>query len=172
MSLADPQVQQCRKNKILPNGKLLHDHANLFFHARNPMLYKRIDPKQHAGKPGLLDDICVCKVSPQVMKENEVWVTDFNAASSGVCYYPVDEGIMRLDYALVFAKSWTALDINEQSRRKKIKSAEVLIHKKVPPHLILGVYVGSQSAFDSVTKILTETQKNVSVALNKDLFFQ
>jgi hypothetical protein len=39
VSLAD--VQGKRAAKVVPNGLRLHQYANLYFHARNPMMYKR-----------------------------------------------------------------------------------------------------------------------------------
>jgi len=34
-------VQEKREQKHVPGGLKLHQYANLYFHARNPMLYKR-----------------------------------------------------------------------------------------------------------------------------------
>jgi hypothetical protein len=37
-SVAMPQIQQRRTKKSVPGGRHLHDYANLYFDARNPML--------------------------------------------------------------------------------------------------------------------------------------
>ena len=40
-SVAMEDVQEKRDLKHVPGGLKLHQYANLYFHARNPMLYKR-----------------------------------------------------------------------------------------------------------------------------------
>jgi O-acetyl-ADP-ribose deacetylase (regulator of RNase III)/uncharacterized protein YwgA len=40
VSIAMLEIQDLRANKIVPGGRALHDYANLYFSARNPMLYK------------------------------------------------------------------------------------------------------------------------------------
>src|SRR5262245_16376391 len=42
-SVAMQPVQDRRDRKQVPGGLKLHQYANLYFHARNPMLYKRKD---------------------------------------------------------------------------------------------------------------------------------
>ena len=46
LSVALDVIQERRKNKIIPRGRPLHDYVNLYFDARNPMLYRRLE--QHA----------------------------------------------------------------------------------------------------------------------------
>ena len=41
-SVALQPVQDRRDQKQVPGGLKLHQYANLYFHARNPMLYKRL----------------------------------------------------------------------------------------------------------------------------------
>lgn len=36
--IANPLVQEKRKAVVIPGGYSLHDYANLYFHARNPMM--------------------------------------------------------------------------------------------------------------------------------------
>ncbi len=40
-SVAMPEIQERRKNKQIPGARPLHDYANLYFDAHNPMLSKR-----------------------------------------------------------------------------------------------------------------------------------
>ncbi len=37
-SVAMPEIQDIRAKKAVPAGKPLHEYANLYIHARNPML--------------------------------------------------------------------------------------------------------------------------------------
>jgi len=40
-SVAMEEIQERREKKIVPGGRPLHEYVNLYFHARNPMLYVR-----------------------------------------------------------------------------------------------------------------------------------
>ena len=57
-SVALQPVQDKRDKKQVPGGLKLHQYANLYFHARNPMLFKR-----QAEVPNL----CVLRVSTKVL---------------------------------------------------------------------------------------------------------
>ena len=54
-----------------PGGLKLHQYANLYFHARNPMMYSR---KEKAA------ELCVLCVSLEVLRLPGVVITDKNAA--------------------------------------------------------------------------------------------
>src|SRR5688500_16757315 len=56
-SVAMDEVQDRRDLKQVPGGLKLHQYANLYFHARNPMLYKRRDAAA---------TLCVLRVSTEV----------------------------------------------------------------------------------------------------------
>ncbi|MGH2618519.1 MAG: DarT ssDNA thymidine ADP-ribosyltransferase family protein, partial [Thermomicrobiales bacterium] len=43
VSIANESVQHYLRNKRLPSGRMLHEYANLYFHARNPMMYFKKD---------------------------------------------------------------------------------------------------------------------------------
>ena len=71
-SVALQQVQDRRDKKQVPGGLKLHQYANLYFHARNPMLFKRKDQAA---------DLCVLRISTDVLKLDGVVISDSNAAS-------------------------------------------------------------------------------------------
>ncbi|UIJ46246.1 DUF4433 domain-containing protein [Sphingomonas cannabina] len=71
-SVAMQPVQDRRDQRRVPQGLRLHQYANLYFHARNPMLYKRL------GEAGSL---CVLRVSLDVLAMPGAVITDSNAAS-------------------------------------------------------------------------------------------
>jgi ssDNA thymidine ADP-ribosyltransferase, DarT len=52
------EIQDLRANKKVPGGRPLHEYLNLYFHARNPMMYKGHD--QH-------ESLCVIRVSTNVL---------------------------------------------------------------------------------------------------------
>src|SRR5882672_10387431 len=64
-STAMPEIQERRDRKRVPGGLNLHQYANLYFHARNPMLSVR----RH-------EDICVLRVSTAVLQIQGTVITD------------------------------------------------------------------------------------------------
>src|SRR4029077_21052147 len=74
-SVALQPVQEKRDRKQVPGGLKLHQYANLYFHARNPMLFKRM-----AEAPNL----CVLQVSTRVLNLAGTVISDQNAASDYV----------------------------------------------------------------------------------------
>ncbi len=74
------QAIQDRRDKVqVPQGLKLHQYANLYFHARNPMLYKRLDQ---------VESLCILRVSLDVFKIDGTVLTDQNASSSYARFFP------------------------------------------------------------------------------------
>ena len=97
-SVAMAEIQDIRKNVVVPNGMPLHDYVNLYVCARNPMMYKRRG--QHA-------DLCVLRVSTDVLDLPNVVVADGNAASTlrGYARFAAaPDGLSIVDRELTFAK--------------------------------------------------------------------
>ena len=59
-SVAMPEIQERRRNKQIPNAGLLHEYANLYFDAHNPMLSKC---------RGRNNEICVLHIDPAVLDQ-------------------------------------------------------------------------------------------------------
>jgi hypothetical protein len=96
-SVAMQPVQDRRDQKRVPQGLRLHQYANLYFHARNPMLYKRL------GEAELL---CVLCVSPNALAIPGAVITDSNAASDYARFlHPAQWQL--IDFDDVFAPDWT-----------------------------------------------------------------
>src|SRR6266853_581300 len=70
-SIAMQEVQERRDLKQVPRGLKLHQYANLYFHARNPMMNRR---KADAA------DLCVLCVSLDVSQVEGVVSADCNAS--------------------------------------------------------------------------------------------
>jgi hypothetical protein len=138
-SIAMSSVQERRASVTVPKGLRLHQYANLYFNARNPMLYCRLNR---------LPAIGVVSVSAQVLDRPDVVVTDRNAAATYARFSDSVEGIRVLDRDLVYARFWTGAEYNvfEADRRKKAICAEVLVPGRVPREYIRGVYVCSDEA--------------------------
>lgn len=74
-SVALQPVQDKRDQKQVPGGLKLHQYANLYFHARNPMMFKRKEETQN---------LCILQISTQVFRLNGTVISDQNAASNYV----------------------------------------------------------------------------------------
>jgi len=111
--------------------------VNLYFCARNPMLYKRKD--QHS-------EICVLRISTAVLDLLEAVITDRNAARNLARFYPSPEGLENVNGNMVFAEYWNDFDDIVKWKKKGVKCAEVLVPDRVDPKFILGVYVSCEHA--------------------------
>lgn len=150
---------QDRRNKVkVPGGLMLHRYANLYFHARNPMLFKR---KDHA------DQLCILKVSTDVLNIAGAVITDQNASSHYVKFlHPTAINMLQLEQ--IFADDWRHHDQIAYWRHKSQKCAEVLIPHKISPSLIIGAHVVSQSAQTS----LREVGFSQPISITPYLFFR
>jgi hypothetical protein len=131
-SIAMQPVQDRRDQKRVPQGLRLHQYANLYFHARNPMLFKR------RGEAGAL---CVLRVSLDALQIAGAAITDSNAASDYARFlHPAQWALINFDD--IFADDWTHPDDQRRYyQHKSRKCAEVLVPRRVPPELLIGAYV-------------------------------
>lgn len=150
-------VQQLRSGKKIPGTNYeLHDYANLYFDAHNPMLSARRSENY---------EICVLRVEKSVLDFEGVIVTDKNAARE--CWFkPVNEGLPLLDANEVYAEFWLSDDFFEQNRLKGVKCAEVLVLDCVAPSYIFGAYVANEIALARFNGISA-----LPVEINSELFF-
>src|SRR5207244_12722562 len=79
-----PEIQERRRNKQIPRARSLHEYANLYFDAHNPML-----SKCRARN----DVICVLRIAATVLDLPGVIVTDRNAASGWARFWPAAAGL-------------------------------------------------------------------------------
>jgi len=155
--ISEQGVQVRRANKKIPGTtKHLHDYANLYFDAHNPMLSARRSEN---------NEICVLRISNDVIELNGIIITDQNAARE--CWFKsVDEGLPLLKKDEVYARYWTHGDYWEQERHKGIKCAEILVPVCIKPRYIIGVYVANQTAMDAFKQVST-----LKVERKSGLFF-
>ncbi|MBS3906795.1 MAG: DUF4433 domain-containing protein [Syntrophaceae bacterium] len=158
-SVAMEVIQERRDEKIVPGGRPLHEYANLYFHARNPMLYVR--QSQHI-------DLCILRVSAEILDLPGVVITDRNASSDYARFAPAPQGLSIVDKDLTFAAYWTNPNPFEAMRRKSAKCAEVLVPDRIDPVLIMGAYVSCTEA-----KATLETAGiDIPITINPHLFFR
>jgi len=159
VSVAMREIQCKRARKRVPGGGWLHDYVNLYFCARNPMLFKLKD--QH-------EELCVLRLSTDVLDLPDVVITDQNAASDYALFSPAPSGLRIVNRELVFAEYWTHQDPVEQYRHRSIKCAEVLVPHCVEPHFILGAYVSCDAARAAVEALGLD----LPITIDSHLFFR
>ena len=160
-SVATQEVQDIRTNKLVPGtgNHTLHDYANVYVCAKNPMIFKR--KEAHT-------EICVLRIDTTILDVNGVIITDRNAAASIARFRPATTGLSFLDREQVFADDWRHPgDEREFLNHRSIKCAEVLVPGRIPPSYILGAYV---SCAQSLAR-LSEIAPDLKITLHPQLFF-
>jgi hypothetical protein len=134
-SVAMPAMQDRRDAKTVPGGLRLHQYANLYFHARNPMLSAR----RH-------EDVCVLRVSTAVLQVQGTVIADQNAASKYVRFYaPAQSGL--LDFDDIYARDWRHPgDQIREWQHKSRRCAEVLVPHHVQANMLIGAYAVDEAA--------------------------
>ena len=157
-SVALQPVQDKRDQVQIPGGLKLHQYANFYFHARNPMMYKRKD-EAHG--------LCVLQVSAAALALDGTVITDCNAASTYVRFLsPAQWELLNFDD--IFAMDWRHL--NNAARyyqHRSRKCAEVLVPHRLQPGLIVGAYVVSED----VGERLSELDFSLPINVEPVLFF-
>jgi hypothetical protein len=157
-SVAMPEVQERRDQRQVPAGLRLHQYANLYFHARNPMLFKRLDQA---------DALCVLRVNRDVMQLPGVVLTDQNAASDYVRFLALAQ-IGEIDMNRVYALDWRHQDRITFYRQKAAKCAEVLVPGQVEPRFLIGAHVVDAAARDRLSAL----GFHLPIAITPALFFR
>lgn len=158
-SVAMKEIQNIRKGVQVPGtGKALHDYANLYICARNPMILK-VQTKHKK--------LCVLKVSCDVLDIPGTIVTDGNAASGYSRFEPAPEGLSIVNRQRTFARDWRDEVQAVYFRKKSQKCAEVLVLDRVPAKHVEGVYVSCPEA----REFLQGLQTGLGITIDADLFF-
>lgn len=158
LSVALVSVQDKRDVKKVPGGLGLHEYANVYFHARNPMMSKR---RNEAPR------LCVLRVSTDILNLPGAVITDQNAASNYVRFLSPDHlRYLSLDY--VFDRNWKHPgDQIEEWRHSSAKCAEVLIPQRIPAEFLVGAYVVDAAA----QRRLATQGFTLPIQVNSDIFF-
>lgn len=161
-SVADQEVQARRSDRWVPRGLRLHDYANLYVNARNPMLY-RVTNGGHS-----VAHVCVLSISTNVLDLDEVILTDGNAASGATAFRPVSTGLAEIDHQRVFADDWNHADPFKKREHRRAMCAEILVPGSVDAAMISGIYVAS----DGVAAAISGNVANVRAVAKEHLFFR
>jgi len=158
-SVAMQEIQKLREDKQIPGARKLHEYANLYFDAHNPMLCKI---------QAYNDNICVLRISTNVLDLPGVIIADRNASSDYVRFLPAPIGLRAINRERVFAVSWIhPCDQIDEWRHKSEKCAEVLVPDSILPCHIVGAYVANETA------LLRFQEQNLElpVCIKHDIFF-
>ncbi len=158
-SIALEDIQNRREGKKIPGTKKeLHDYANVYFDAHNPMLSSVRDKN---------DSICVLRVHKSILDIDGVIISDMNASRYWARFEPVAKGLELLDKDEVFAEFWLHDDNQiEQDRHKGVKCAEVLVPDLIRPDYIVGAYVANDKA-----KKVFKKASGLPVKIKQKIFF-
>ena len=139
-SIHDKGIIQGRKEKTFKN-RSLWEYANVYFQARNPMLYRVL-------KEYRKESIIVLKINSDVINSPGAGITDGNAASQKTqLFEDIDQGLNTVDKDLFKETDWRFI----KDGKRKIM-AEVLIPDQIPKEKIIGIYTASQNLADEVRK--------------------
>ncbi len=163
-TVAHQEVQQRRDAKMVPRGLPLHQYANVYFHARNPMMYSR---KNQAQK------LCVLRISTRILEIPGAVITDQNAASPYVRFSSPDR-LPEMDLEYVFARYWKHKDDPIEDRKhSNAKCAETLIPNRISPRFLQGAHALNETAKQKLIALGFSLPLvcNPDLLCNPDLFF-
>ncbi|MET8980409.1 DUF4433 domain-containing protein [Streptomyces sp. NPDC004539] len=160
ISVALPDVQDRRARKVVPNGGPLHSYANLYFDARNPMMY-------YLTRHGH-DDLIVMRVAPTVLDISGAIVTDGNAAADTTRFLASPSGLSFLEAELVYSDNWNSNDYWQYVEQKRARCAEALVPNSVLPNCIVGCYTSNNEH----AEICKAAQPHWKVEVNKHVYFR
>jgi len=156
----DAEIVSRRHDIKTPDGRTLWSFANLYFKARNPMLYRVVCEKS-------LDEIVILGVQMSILNRPDIFISTGNAAHSLSDILVASEGrkVLSQIERNTDKEYWT----DESGSKRKIM-AECLVPGMIPPQLITGVYVASHEATDKVRPIVH--QFDLPVVREPHMFFQ
>lgn len=143
-SVAMEEIQQRRDKIIVPGARPLHEYANLYFCARNPMMFKVV-----MGSSGS-SDIAVFVVSEAVLDLPGVVIADGNASSGYTRFGPSPDALGRIDLDRVHGDWSGHLDERAKWEHSRVKCAEVLVPDLIEPRHLTRILAGSTASEEAI----------------------
>lgn len=159
IDISNRSVQNRRDNVYVTKDKMLHDFANLYFNPRNAMLYSRLTQ---------INDLCILKIDKCVLDLPNTVVSDRNAAIGGAKFMSPSQALKKLDFDIIYSKSWDLDNPQDKLRYKALMMAEVLVYGSVPSHLIKEIWVANEIAYEKVKQITP----SILTTIRPKAFFQ
>jgi hypothetical protein len=160
-SVAMEEIQDRRRVVVVPGGLPLHNYANLYFNARNKMMYKL---RRTIG----CQSLCVLRLDPAVLDLEGTVIADQNASSTYARFFPSPGGLSFIERDRIFAGSWLHNDQRDTWRHAAEMCAEVLIPDFVAAGFIVGAYVISDNSRRALSD---ETDADLPVTVQSGIFF-
>lgn len=156
----DSGIIRNRKNKATPERASLWEYANLYFQARNPMMFRVIHEKS-------AKDLAVVGVKPGVLQLPDVMVADGNAANNPTRFFKATEGLKVIEeqWRVIQAEYWNDVD----GSKRKIMS-ECLVPERIPAGYIHTIFVADHDAKKRVEEMIGP--KGVPVLPEPNIFFR
>ena len=153
-------IVNSRREKNTPSQKSLWSYANLYFQARNPMMYRVVHEKG-------TKDLAVVSIAKEILQTPSVFITDGYAANAPTQFYFSSDGLkmLRQQWKIVQNEWWNNLD---GSKRKIM--AECLVPNSVAPKFINSVYVADEKTRVNVSRKLSS--RPIPIIPEPRMFFQ
>ena len=167
-SVANRNIISKREDKFTSSGKSLWDYANVYFQPRNPILFSLLQSMN-------LADLAVVGVSNKILQEQDVLITDGNAAADLTQFYSQPQGltVIQEQWEIIQSDWWIEVPgakhkIAPGARRKIM--AECLVPNRVKPEYIDSIFVANDTAKDRVKRLINNSQ--IAVVIEPYMFFQ
>ena|SRR5688572_18568142 len=158
-SLANPEIQQIRAKRMVSQGRVIHDYANLYVNGRNSTLFSMLQQKIPT---------CLLSVSPTVLDVPGVHVSRRNAASEEPSILPYPSGLEQVQRNEVMRDSWFVKDDAVLSHQYELlMAAEVLVPSAIGTSYLVKAYASSAN---QRTEVL-DVGIGIPVSVNKWMFF-
>ena len=156
----DTGIVSNRKEIKTPEGKSLWEYSNLYFQARNPMLYRVVCEKSKS-------EIAILAISPTILNNMEAYITTGNAAHGLSMILPSKEKVKVFKELrkVINNEYW-----NDEDGSKRKIMAEFLVPERIDPELIETIYVANNIIADKVKNKIYEY--NVDVIPEPNMFFE
>jgi len=155
----DPKIISKRQEIVTPDGRSLWSFANLYFNARNPMLYRVKSEKS-------VDKIAVLGIDLGILKRGDIYVTTGNAASQ---QSEIKSPSSKLVSQIVKETNYWWWDDLDGSKTRMM--SECLVPGEVSPDYIKSIYVASYDTLAS-PPIQEAAQLFKNFMVQPEMFFQ
>lgn len=156
----DESIVSNRHMITVPDGRNLWHFANVYFQARNPMLYRVIHEKSE-------DDIAVLGLRSEVLERPDVYITTGNAAHSlSHILYPM-EARKKLNEIIensVELEWW-----HEEDGSKRKIMAECLVPDEIAPAMVQCIYVAKRKTLEKIKKLVK--RDDIPIVMEPNMFF-
>jgi hypothetical protein len=157
----NPEVVSRREGIKVPDGRSLWDFANIYFQARNPMLFTVI-------RNNPLDQIAVIGIDRRILGKDDIYITTGNAAHSQSEIIPISE---KKKYLPDILNQINRVYWNEVDGSKRTIMSECLIPTSISPNYIRSIYFADCDSKKKAEQSLGN-QGNLSLMFVPGLFFQ